>query len=61
MSTEDKKKIEYLGYVESMLSKQFKEAMLFLLDMGFPDYKLNEKLLEKHKGDMMLVANELAK
>jgi hypothetical protein len=43
-----------------MLSKNFRESMLFLLDMGFTDYKLNEKLLEKHKGNMMNVANELA-
>lgn len=43
-----------------MLSQNFKDSMLFLLDMGFTDYKLNEKLLEKHKNNMMNVANELA-
>jgi hypothetical protein len=54
------KKFEYINYVESMLNKNFRESMLFLLDMGFTDYKLNDKLLEKHKGNMMNVANELA-
>jgi hypothetical protein len=60
LSTEDKQKIEYLGYVENMLSKNFRESMLFLLDMGFADFKKNEKLLEKHKGNLQLVTNELA-
>jgi len=52
ISGEDKKKIEYVSYVESMLSVNFKSQMMELLDMGFSDYKLNEKLLEKYKGNI---------
>ena len=34
--------------------------MLFLMEMGFMDFKLNEKLLEKYKGNLQSVTNELA-
>jgi len=60
MSKEDKDKIEYISYVDNMLSKQFRDSMLFLLEMGFTDFRKNEKLLEKHKGNMQAVTNELA-
>ncbi len=60
ISSEDKIKIEYSNYVDKMLSKNFRDGMLFLLEMGFTDYKNNEKLLEKHKGNLQLVTNELA-
>ena len=52
ISNEDRQKLEYFSYVENMLSKQFREAMFFLMEMGFTDFRKNEQLLEKHKGNM---------
>lgn len=43
-----------------MLSPDLKEQMLFLLDMGYIDFKKNEALLMKHMGQLELVVNELA-
>jgi len=43
-----------------MLSPDLKEQMLFLLDMGYINFKKNEALLMKHKGQLELVVNELA-
>lgn len=60
MSAEEKRQIEYLNYVETMLSKHFRESMLMLMDMGFTDYRKNERLLEKFKGNLEAVTNELA-
>jgi hypothetical protein len=60
MSEEDKKKIAYSNYVDSMLSKNFKESMIFLMEMGYLDFKLNEQLLQKYNGKLEVVCNYLA-
>ena len=49
-----------MTYVEKMPKQQFKDPMLFLLEMGYNDYQKNETLLTKYNGKLDLVANVLA-
>jgi len=60
LSSEEQDKINYLTYVESMLSKKNKDTMLLLMEMGYLDYKKNEMLLTKNDGNLEGVLNDYA-
>jgi hypothetical protein len=43
-----------------MLSKNMRDGMMTLLEMGFNDFKKNEEAMEKMKGNLEYVVNYLA-